>query len=209
MVKSLEIFSVLKTGETTYLKTPTVKDALLKENVLLIIDDDTRLIWLWKGSACSVAKKFIGARISQEVRGGRGLMYKVVPVDEGEEPDEFKEILNSEVAENPQAKARPPMAEGDIEEEAGVVTQTLSEEMKNTLMGETIPDGFDREAIIIGQDFYGVVKSVAKVLGKEVVNTEIQKTSELPDGILFDNSYGLRFLIKDGKVSAIEILKRV
>ncbi|NVM02056.1 MAG: hypothetical protein HWN67_06950, partial [Candidatus Helarchaeota archaeon] len=76
-------------------------------------------------------------------------------------------------------------------------------------MGEAIPDGFDREAIILGQDFYGVVKSVAKVLGKEVVNTEIQITTELPDGSLFNNAYGLRFLIKDGKVAAIEILKRL
>ena len=208
MVKSLEIFSVLKTGETTYLKTPTVKDALKNELVLLIIDDDTRLIWLWKGNKCSVAKKFIGARISQEVRGGRGLMYKVIPVDQDEEPDEFKTIYDKEVAESPQAKARPPIAEGEVEE-VGVVTQTLSDEMRDTLMGEAIPDGFDREAIILGQDFYGVVKSVAKVLGKEVVNTEIQITTELPDGSLFNNAYGLRFLIKDGKVAAIEILKRL
>ena len=141
MVKSLEIFSVLKTGETTYLKTPTVKDALKNELVLLIIDDDTRLIWLWKGNKCSVAKKFIGARISQEVRGGRGLMYKVIPVDQDEEPDEFKVIYEKEVAESPQAKARPPMAEGEVEEEVGVVSQTLSDEMRNTLMGEAIQKG--------------------------------------------------------------------
>ncbi|MHA1379589.1 MAG: hypothetical protein ACTSRG_14545 [Candidatus Helarchaeota archaeon] len=206
----MEIFSVLKTGETAFIgkaNAATVKDALLNDSVLLIIDDDTRLIWLWKGNSCSVAKKFIGARISQEVRGARGLTYKVIPVDQDEEPDEFKLIYDAELAETPQEKARPPIAEGEIEE-AGPIIRTLSEDMKNTLMGEAIPNGFEREAIIVGKDFYGVVKSVAKVLGKEVVKEEIQKTSELPDGVLFNQDYGLRFLIKEGNVAAIEILKR-
>ncbi|MHA1300205.1 MAG: hypothetical protein ACTSO9_12355, partial [Candidatus Helarchaeota archaeon] len=132
----MEIFSVLKTGETSYVKVPTVKDALNNDAVLLIIDDDTRLIWLWKGNASSVAKKFIGARISQEVRGARGLMYKVIPVDQDEEPAEFKQIYDNEVAESPQEKARPPIAEGAVDESVGPVVQKLSEEMKNTLMGE-------------------------------------------------------------------------
>ena len=207
-MRNLEIYTVHKTGETSYVQVPIVKEALINDRVLLIIDDDTRLIWLWKGNACSVAKKFIGARLSQEVRGQRGLLYKVIPVDQDEEPAEFKQLYDSQVAATPIDKARPPIAEGEIEEEAGVIAHTLSEDMKNTLMGEAIPDGFEREAIIVGQDFYGVIKKVAKVLGKEVINSEIQKTTEIPEGTLFNESYGLRFLIKEGKVAAIEILKR-
>lgn len=209
MVKLMEIYTVLKTGETVFIRVPTVKDALTNDSVLLIIDDNERIIWLWKGSESSVAKKFVGARLSQEVRGQRGLLYKVNPIDQENEPDEFKQLYEVACAESPADKARPPISESQVEEvEAIPVAQCLSEEMKSTLINEDLPEGFEREGIIIGQDFYGVVQKVVKILGKEVINTEIQKTADLPDGTLFDTSYGLRFLIKEGKVAAIEILKR-
>ncbi|MHA1145228.1 MAG: hypothetical protein ACTSRW_10860 [Candidatus Helarchaeota archaeon] len=208
----VEIYSVLPNGETTFVTTPTVQDALDSEAVLIIIDDDTRLIYLWKGQKCSVAKKFIGARTSQQVRGARGLMYKVLPVDEGEEPNEFMAIRQKEVAQSPDQRfARPEVADDAEAAKLGApptaAPKGLSEDLKKQLSEEPLPDGFEQESVIVGTDLYGVAKSTAKILGKEVTKSEFMKT-ELPDGTIFDPAYGLRFLIKSGKVAAIELLKR-
>ena len=84
----------------------------------------------------------------------------------------------------------------------------LSDDMKDKLMGESLPAGFEREGIVIGKDYYGVMKSTSTVLGKTVESEDIQKADDLPDGQLFDSKYGIRLMIEGGSVAAVEILKR-
>lgn len=188
----------------------SLKEALLTDSVLLIIVDELKTIYLWKGKQSSVAKKFIGARLSQAVRGERGLLYKVEPVDEEEEPQELVDLFDQKPADKSTAGSSVEMSEGGAVEEVGGVPAaiTLSNEMKNKIMGEALPSGFEREGIIIGRDYYGVIKSTSTVLGKTVESEDIQKTEELPDGKLFDSNYGIRLMIEGGNVTAIEILKR-
>ncbi len=211
----VEIFNVMRTGETVFVKdAPTVKEALIEDRVLIIIDDDNRLIHLWKGLKSSVALKFIGARLSQQVRGSRGLLYKVLPSDEADEVEELKQIYDvAPSLEKDQFKATPDAVDAekiDTSSYGGppsAAPSGLPEELKTKLLGEALPNGFDREGIIRGKDFYGIAKSVSKVMGKEIVKEEIAKT-EIPDGIMFDKTYGVRMLIKDGKINAVEVLKR-
>jgi hypothetical protein len=207
----MEIYNVTQSGETNFLSAPTLKDALIGDRVLIIVADDLKTIYLWKGKESSVRKKFIGARLAQAVRGDRGLMYRVEPVDQEEEPPALLNILGNKPAESPSSAAKsmdvatPGKEEVETTETAGAVT--LSAELKEKLMGEKIPDGFEREGIIIGTDYYGVVKSVSTVLGKTVESSDIQKTA-VPDGQLFDESYGIRLLVEKGNISVVEILKR-
>jgi hypothetical protein len=70
-----------------------LKTELNTERVLIIVDDDDRKIWLWKGAEAGVRKKFIAARQGQSVRSQRGLVYKVLSIDGGEEPDAFLALL--------------------------------------------------------------------------------------------------------------------
>ena len=102
------------------------------------------------------------------------------------------------------------ISEGGADEEVAGVSAaiTLSSEMKDKLMGEALPPGFEREGIVVGRDYYGVIKSTSTVLGKTVESEDIQKTEELPDGKLFDSNYGIRLMIEGGNVAAVEILKR-
>jgi hypothetical protein len=207
----MEIYNVHRSGETTFVAVSTLRDALLPDRVLIIIVDELKAIYLWKGLECSVAKKFIGARLSQAVRGERGLLYKVEPVDQEDEPQQLIDLFDEVPAQRPTAGSSMDLAEGDVSEEgavAGPAAVTLSEEMKGKLMGETLPEGFEREGIIIGTDYYGVIKSTSTVLGKTVESEDIQKTEELPDGQLFDSKYGIRLMIEGGNVAAIEVLKR-
>lgn len=90
----LQVFDVVETGELMELAVQgELKTELNTERVLIIVDDDNRKIWLWKGAEAGVRKKFIAARQGQAVRSQRGLVYKVMSIDGGEEPDAFLTLL--------------------------------------------------------------------------------------------------------------------
>jgi len=206
----MEIYNVTESGETVFLTTPTLKDALIGERVLIIVVDDLKTIFLWKGNDSSVRKKFIGARIAQAVRGERGLLYKVEPTDQGEEPQVLLDLYDVQPAVCSTASKSMDVATAGTQAEEGEtsIAVSLSVEMKEKLLGEALPEGFDREGIIIGNDYYGILKSTSTVLGKTVESSDIQKTEELPDGQLFNESYGIRLLVENGNIIAVEILKR-
>ncbi len=90
----LQVYDVVETGELMELTIPgELKTELNSGRVLIIVDDDDRKIWLWKGAEAGVRKKFIAARQGQAVRSQRGLVYKVLSIDGGEEPDAFLSLL--------------------------------------------------------------------------------------------------------------------
>jgi hypothetical protein len=101
----LQVYDVVDTGELMELAIPgKLKTELAPERVLIIVNDDDRKIWLWKGAEAGVRKKFIAARQGQAVRSQRGLVYKVMSIDGGEEPDDFLVLLG----EKPKAPAPKP-----------------------------------------------------------------------------------------------------
>ncbi|MHA1694816.1 MAG: hypothetical protein ACTSWR_07010 [Candidatus Helarchaeota archaeon] len=196
----MEVYDVERTGELIPL-TDKLTDCLSTDRVLIIAIDSTKTIYLWKGIESPVAKKFIGARCAQQLRGEKGLLFKVIPIDEGEEPPEFEEI--KDVSPSQVSSSKAPSSE------TVVSMPSLTEDLKKTLLSEPLESGFNREGIIVGTDYYAIIESKANVLGKEVLNQEIQKAEDIPDGLLFDTNYGIRVHIDShGKVDAIEILKK-
>ena len=76
----VQIFVVEPTGETEELGIggdQCVRDFLSTNDVFIIVDDDSKRVWLWKGQNSRIRSKFIGAKKSQEVRGQVGLAFKV------------------------------------------------------------------------------------------------------------------------------------
>jgi len=72
-----------------------------------------------------------------------------------------------------------------------------------------IPDGFERELIIIGDHAYSVVEKVQTFLGKKQVTKEISKVGAIPEGVFFAEDYSPRVLSENGKILSIEFLKRI
>lgn len=106
----LQVFDVVDTGELMELSVPgKLKSELGPDRVLIVVDDDDRKIWLWKGAEAGVRKKFIAARQGQAVRSQRGLVYKVMSIDGGEEPDDFMALMG----EKP--RAPPPKPEVEVQ----------------------------------------------------------------------------------------------
>ena len=94
---SPQVFLINKDGTTKELQSDgPVKDILKTEECYVLVADDIRKVFLWKGVASNVRSKFIGAKRSQEIRGQVGMHYAVVPLDEGDEDADFIKIIGGQ-----------------------------------------------------------------------------------------------------------------
>jgi len=64
------------------------------DQVLIFIDDERRRIWIWKGEKAPVRRKFIGARVAQRIRGQRGLTYKIITTEQGQEDKYLLQLVS-------------------------------------------------------------------------------------------------------------------
>lgn len=103
-------YEVLEDG--TLNEVELTKDDLTSTIVVCVVDDESKSIYLWKGSQAGVRRKFIGARVATNLRTEYGFHFKVRPLDEGEEPPTFFTALNGTTAATrvlkPGEKAPPP-----------------------------------------------------------------------------------------------------
>ncbi|HMF30379.1 MAG TPA: hypothetical protein VKK79_03130 [Candidatus Lokiarchaeia archaeon] len=273
----VQIFVVEPTGETKELGIggdQCVKEFLNTNDVFIITDDDTKKVWLWKGKESRIRSKFIGAKKSQEVRGQVGLSFKVEPVDEGEEPEDFPPCLEQipkpgyakeirEEGEGPKflkdmdfskpeeiptepiksagtpgapapkkkgakaAKPSPleaayatsaenvgPIFTGGGEEAIAAKPQASVPAADYTKILETLssldtPAGYEREMVIVGSQTFSIVEKATTFLGQRVVKKEMEPIGSLPEGVFFAEGYAPRVLCENGKVLAIEFLKKV
>ena len=251
-----QIFQINPDGTTSEVVTEgPIKDVLKTEECYVLVADEYRKVYLWKGLGSNVRSKFIGAKRSQDIRGQVGLMYAVIPLDEGDEEPDFLKLIGGKTeggiakeikAEETPAKISPsnvhPLREKDPfgipepaegmniagSKERGIQNTgplyTGKESFSSLVQDEThinfdeimqkleeikIPDGFERELIIIGDHAYSVVEKVQTFLGKKQVSKEISRVGAIPEGVFFAEDYSPRVLSENGKILAIEFLKRV
>lgn len=109
------------------------KEGLDSTKVVCVVDDETKSIYLWKGTQAGIRKKFIGARVATNLRTEYGFHFKVRPLDEGEEPPTFFSALNGSTAATrvlkpgePAPPIQPPKPK--VKEEAAEAATTATEE---------------------------------------------------------------------------------
>ncbi|MFW9999652.1 MAG: hypothetical protein ACFE9Q_00360 [Candidatus Hodarchaeota archaeon] len=248
---SPQLFLINPDGTTTEITSDgPIKNVLKTEECYVLVADDVRKVFLWKGVKSSVRSKFIGAKRSQEIRGQVGMHYAVVPLDEGEEDPEFIQLIGGKTeagiakeikAEVVAAPSVHPLREKNIfgapepaegmniagsrdraVENVGPLyrgeesmvdfvqdqTQIDFQQVMQKLEEIQIPPGFERELIIIGNHAYSIVEKVQQFLGEKQVTKEISKVGAIPEGIFFAEQYAPRILSENGKIIAIEFLKR-
>jgi len=70
------------------------QETLWKDKVFIIAARDARRVFIWVGSEANVRDKFAGSRIAERLRREVGMNCRIVTVDEGQEPNEFLEVVN-------------------------------------------------------------------------------------------------------------------
>ena len=81
-----------------------LKENLHPEQVLVIIKEELRRIFIWKGPKSPVRKRFISSRVAQALqeelmKDARYHRCKIVSVDAGDEPSEFLNVFRLESME--------------------------------------------------------------------------------------------------------------
>ena len=109
MTESYEEFIVYdleNTGERKKLnvKPEELQNYLSPEQVLIIIREDLRRIFIWKGSKSPVRKRFISSRVAQElqrdlIQDSRYHRCKIISIDQGDELQEFLHAFRLESME--------------------------------------------------------------------------------------------------------------
>jgi hypothetical protein len=71
------------------------KRKLKAKEVFIVVDDASRKIWIWLGKDASVKTRFISSTAATEIRRHYGLTYRVNTADQGQEPQNFLDCINS------------------------------------------------------------------------------------------------------------------
>jgi hypothetical protein len=71
------------------------------DEVYVIVDNDERLIFLWKGLSAGVRQKFIGSRATGDKRKELGYHYRIEVMDEEDETSSFIKLIRGDEAPAP------------------------------------------------------------------------------------------------------------
>ncbi len=106
------VYDLENTGERKKLeiKQENLQSHLNSEQVLIIVREDLRRIFIWKGSKSPVRKRFISSKVAQQIQkelmtDARYHRCKIVSIDQG---DELQEFLNAFKLESMEATERLP-----------------------------------------------------------------------------------------------------
>ncbi|MHA2397986.1 MAG: hypothetical protein ACXADU_03740 [Promethearchaeota archaeon] len=224
---SPQLFLINPDGTTTEITSEgPIKDSLKTDECYVLVADDKRKVYLWKGIKSSVRSKFIGAKRSQEIRGQVGMHFSVIPLDEGEEDPEFLTLIGGkteggiarEIKDEPvTAPSVHPLRDKDTfgppkPAEGMNIAGSKSRLAQNTgplYRGDGSTAALIQEEVQVDfQDIMKMVEKVQQFLGDKQVSKEISKVGAIPEGIFFAENYSPRILSENGKILAIEFLKR-
>ena len=95
-------FEVL--GDGTHIEVDVKSGALDSAKVYCVIDHSSRNIYIWLGRNANVRLRFVGAQTASNVRSDIGTHYKVLSIDEGDEPPNFFQVLDAPLPEISKSK---------------------------------------------------------------------------------------------------------
>ncbi|MBY9008098.1 MAG: hypothetical protein KGD63_15260 [Candidatus Lokiarchaeota archaeon] len=137
------IYGLENTGERV--KLDISEEELIKNNgqsilnpsqVLIIIKEEIRRIYIWKGYESSVRKKFIASRVAAELQNE--LMHqanfhrcKIISVDQGDEPKEFLKNFNIKSVNLEKKKKIPEKEQEDVVKSSISISNYPSFQQKN------------------------------------------------------------------------------
>jgi hypothetical protein len=90
----LQAYIVEKSGEVfpVSINLPKFKS----NEAFIIVDDNNKKLWIWKGKETPTRLKFASARAAQQLRFEFGLVYRISSLDQGEEPEKFLKLFDPE-----------------------------------------------------------------------------------------------------------------
>jgi hypothetical protein len=198
-----------------------------EDNVYLIVDDDRKTIWLYKGFNSSIRLQFKSFEIQQKMKlQMSGLAWSTRNFDDLKKKDKFyQEILNSKVKDG-----RAEEIEKEIEKNVESTDHTRLEKTlyetsraretcvhKGIIVKDVLrdiedlenPPDYHRHMTLIGSGVYILNQEIEKFLPELEKRKELKKIGTLPNGFFFlKDCLSTRLVIKKGKVQCVDLMVR-
>jgi len=155
------VYDLKNTGDPTKLNInpEELQYHLNPKKVLIIILNDLRRIFIWKGAKSPVRKRFISARVAQDlhrelIKDARYQRCKIVSIKQGNEKQEF---LNAFRLESMEVTERLPDMRyiGNIERDTVGLSEEEKEKIKEKILKISVPESLKRQNLILGHKLYG------------------------------------------------------
>ena len=204
---------------------------LAPEKVMIVVDEDEKRMWLWKGAQCPVKKKFVGSKSLSDLRKNNyGFAFVSQTCEQGDETAEFVAMIKkigktSEISEEVLAKASHMI---ERQRKMNVFEESLDDRPTPSIL--TMLDGDQiatptreakpkpkeddyKKSFSILKDL-GVPKGfdrdlviIAKKVFTETYDKKFEELDEPPEGVFFSKNHVPRMICENGVVLAIEFLK--
>ena len=76
------------------------KDLLMEDKVIIFTDDKKERIYIWKGENAPVRKRFSASRAASRIRVDKGLHFKVVSIDPGDQNPNFQSLIGQPLSKS-------------------------------------------------------------------------------------------------------------
>lgn len=180
------------------------KSILSSDRVLIVIAENNKKIYLWKGKNSPVRKKFVGARKAAALRTEYGFGYKVVAMDESDEEADFLALIGmkpskaSKPISTPVEKASIPVTSPTPEPEPALITVEPTPEPEPKVVVKAQP----RPKVTVAQPKVAVAQPEPNILSEDEIMTRLDKI-EVPQGFVRElviSGHSL-YAVKESKTS--------
>jgi hypothetical protein len=183
------VYDLENTGERRKLdiKQDNLQAYLNPEQVFIIVREDLRRIFIWKGSKSPVRKRFISSKVAQQlqkelVMDARYHRCKIVSIDQG---DELQEFLNAFKLESMEATERLPdmryirnIDRDRMKEAERLAKKKESKEKYYSPILEDTTDDIVMSSISMGEKKQSLLKSSSFKKGNGISEQEIDEIKE-------------------------------
>ncbi|GAB4312811.1 MAG: hypothetical protein Kow0069_13680 [Promethearchaeota archaeon] len=176
---------------------------------LAFVDEEHFRIWLWNGQDTNVRMKFIAAKKAPLLRDRFGPALHITAVDGGDEPFAFKVLVGLEKPISYEEEQTGPAYTGkEVDDE---LLRDISVGKLTTLLEKVgVPDGYQREMVVVGRTVYGHKVLKRRYLGSVIEEVKLYPLAEdVPDGPYLMEGLTPRLLFSFNNVVLVELLRRV
>ena len=180
-----------------------LSELLLSEGILAVIDKGKRIIWNWIGKESNIKARFVSSIQIKILRDKYAFGYKIISIDENDEPSSFKQLFGLEIKEEKKTeeKIEPLYLEERVDEFDKQMIVLLLEKIN-------LPEGYKRELIIVKDIIYLYREIETITRGTNLLEHNLYSLQEKIDGSFLLNGFTPRLIFSYGKLLLIEMLKK-
>ena len=201
-----------------------VSENLLSDGVYLIIDDNKKIVWIYKGVKASLLLQIIGATLQKEMLKSLKSTYRLNDLNKFPKNSEMvSEVMDSQVKTGlaPEIRKKSKSEElSPLSTKRGKFKTYAQSRMIETCIHKDVsakeiipqvlefenPPGYKRHMSLITGGMYNEDTVVEKFITESKEKTNLNKVGTLPNGFYFLENMSSRLFIKDGKVACLDFM---